>query len=79
MIESDDWSEVLELLSGLCSPNVQLWSARNLKNGNDNIVERIVGKEEAQKITEIIIDLPIETLKDCINDYQRLLIKVLYI
>ena len=45
MIESDDWSEVLELLSGLCSPNVQLWSARNLKNGNDNIVERIVGNE----------------------------------
>jgi hypothetical protein len=42
-------------------------------------VERIVGKEEAPKITDMIIDLPIETLKVCISDYQRLLIKVLYI
>jgi hypothetical protein len=40
-------------------------------------VEKIVGKEQAPLITGKIIDLPINVLKDCIYDYEILLLKTL--
>ena len=40
-------------------------------------VEAIVGKEQASKLTGKIIDLPIYSLKECIYDYEKLLIRTL--